>query len=67
MKTQVMTFKINKPYEHWDKTFDSHKKIQATAGMIPLFGGLSEDYLRKGLYCSTHGGLAKGCYIYGRS
>tara|TARA_Y100001968_G_C19285204_1_gene681310 strand:+ start:629 stop:799 length:171 start_codon:yes stop_codon:yes gene_type:complete len=56
MKTQVMTFKINKPYEHWDKTFDSHKKIQATAGMIPLFGGLSEDYLRKGLYCSAHGG-----------
>ena len=23
MKTQVMTFKINKSYEHWEKNFDS--------------------------------------------
>tara|TARA_X000001036_G_C20438980_1_gene708483 strand:+ start:429 stop:566 length:138 start_codon:yes stop_codon:yes gene_type:complete len=26
MKTQVMTFKINKPYEHWEKNFDNHKE-----------------------------------------
>ena len=43
MKTQVMTFKINKPYEHWEKNFDSHKESQAAAGMTPLFRGCSED------------------------
>jgi len=37
MKTQVMTFKINKPYEHWEKNFDSHKEAQASAGMTPLY------------------------------
>ena len=43
MKTQVMTFKINKSYEHWEKNFDSHREIQATAGMTPLYRGRSED------------------------
>ena len=43
MKTQVMTFKINKPYEHWEKNFDSHKEAQASAGMTPLYRGRSED------------------------
>ena len=38
-----MTFKINKPYEHWKKNFESHKEIQADAGMTPLYRGLSED------------------------
>ena len=43
MKTQVMTFKINKPYDHWEKHFDSHREIQAAAGMTPLYRGRSED------------------------
>ncbi|MDG2299577.1 MAG: DUF3764 family protein [Planktomarina sp.] len=43
MKTQVMTFKINKSYEHWEKNFDSHREIQAAAGMTPLYRGRSED------------------------
>ena len=43
MKTQVMKFKINKPYEHWEKHFDSHKQTQAAAGITPLYRGRSED------------------------
>ena len=37
MKTQVMTFKINKSYEQWEKNFDSHSEIKAAAGMTPLY------------------------------
>ena len=36
-------FKINKSYEHWEKNFDSHREIQAAAGMTPLYRGRSED------------------------
>ena len=43
MKTQVMTFKINKPYDHLEKNFDNHREIQAAAGMTPLYRGRSED------------------------
>ncbi len=43
MKTQVMTFKINKPYDQWEKNFDNHREIQAAAGMTPLYRGRSED------------------------
>ncbi len=43
MKTQVMTFKINKSYEHWVKNFDNHREIQTAAGMTPLYRRRSED------------------------
>ena len=43
MKTQVMTFKINKPYDHLEKNFDNHREIQAAAGMTRLYRGRSED------------------------
>ena len=47
MKTQVMTFKINKPYDHLEKNFDNHREIQAAAGMTRLYRGRSEDDLQK--------------------
>ena len=43
MKTQVMTFNINNTFEEWVKNFDSHRELQAAAGMTPLFRGPHED------------------------
>ena len=38
-----MNFKINKPYDHWEKNFDNHREIHAAAGMRPLYRSRSED------------------------
>ena len=43
MKTQVTTFKISNTFNEWVKNFDSHRKMQAAAGMTPLFCGPHED------------------------
>ena len=43
MKTQVMTFKISNTFSEWAKNFDSHRELQAAAGMTPLFRGPHED------------------------
>ena len=43
MKTQVMTFNISNTFEEWVETFDSHREMQAAAGMTPLFRGPHED------------------------
>ena len=43
MKTQVMTFNISNTFEEWVETFDSHREMQAAAGMTPLFRGPQEN------------------------
>ena len=43
MKTQVMTFNISSTFEEWANNFDSHRKIQAAAGITPLFRGPHEN------------------------
>jgi hypothetical protein len=43
MKTQVTTFKISNTFVEWVKNFDSHREMQAAAGMTPLFRGPHED------------------------
>ena len=43
MKTQVTTFRISNTFGEWVKNFDSHREIQAAAGMTPLFRGPHED------------------------
>ena len=43
MKTQVMTFNISNTFEEWVESFDSHRELQAAAGMTPLFRGRHED------------------------
>ena len=43
MKTQVMTFNISNTFEEWVENFDSHRELQAAAGMTPLFRGPHED------------------------
>jgi hypothetical protein len=43
MKTQVTTFKISNTFDEWVKNFDSHREMQAAAGMTPLFRGPHED------------------------
>ena len=47
MKTQVMTFNISNTFEEWVKSFDSHRELQAAAGMTPLFRGPHEDDPKK--------------------
>ena len=43
MKTQVTTFRISNTVDDWVKNFDSHREMQAAAGMTPLFRGPHED------------------------
>ncbi len=43
MKTQIMTFNISNTFEEWANNFDSHREIQAAAGMTPLFRGPHES------------------------
>ena len=43
MKTQVMTFNISNTFEEWVENFDSHRQLQAAAGITPLFRGPHED------------------------
>ncbi|MBT4385238.1 MAG: DUF3764 family protein [Betaproteobacteria bacterium] len=43
MKTQVTTFRISNTFDEWVKNFDSHREMQAAAGMTPLFRGPHED------------------------
>ena len=43
MKTQVMTFNISNTFEEWANNFDSHREIQAAAGITPLFRGPNEN------------------------
>jgi len=43
MKTQVTTFRISNNFDEWVKNFDSHREMQAAAGMTPLFRGPHED------------------------
>ena len=42
-----MTFKINKSYEHWEKNFDSHREIQAAAGMTPYIEAVQKMILKR--------------------
>ena len=43
MKTRVMTFKISNTFDEWVKHFESHREMQAAAGITTLFCGRHED------------------------
>ena len=43
MKTRVMTFKISNTFDEWVQHFESHREMQAAAGITPLFRGPHED------------------------
>ena len=43
MKTRVMTFKISNTFDEWVKHFESHREMQAAAGITTIFCGRHED------------------------
>ena len=47
MKTRVMTFKISNTFDEWVQHFESHREMQAAAGITPLFRGPHEDDPRR--------------------